>query len=68
MAGRFIVTHDADGMFRFALTTATGEVVATSEAFGQKGAAMNGVDSLRELATDAIVDDRTTSATPNHAD
>jgi uncharacterized protein YegP (UPF0339 family) len=57
MAGRFIVTHDADGMFRFALTTATGEVVATSEAYGQKGAAMNGV-----------VDVVRSSTTPNHAD
>ncbi|MBD8702890.1 DUF1508 domain-containing protein [Frigoribacterium sp. CFBP9039] len=68
MAGRFIVTRDAEGQFRFALTTATGEVVATSDAYRQKGSAMNAIDSMRLLAADAIVDDRTESAEPTRAD
>lgn len=68
MAGKFIVTRDTGGEYRFVLTTAAGEVVASSEPYKQKGSAMNGIDAVRRLAADAIVDDRTESASPTHAD
>jgi len=68
MAGKFIVTRDAAGGYRFALTTAGGEVIATSEAYRQKGAAMNAIDTLRVTAVDAVVDDRVDEVDPRHAD
>jgi len=50
------------------LTAANGEVIATSEGYRQKGSALNGIDSVRRTAVDAIVDDRTLEPSPTHAD
>lgn len=68
MAGKFIVTQDASGDYRFVLTTSDGEVIASSESYKQKGSAMNGIDSARRNAVDAVVDDRTLTVVPGHAD
>ena len=68
MAGKFIVTQGESGEYRFVLTAANGEVIATSEGYRQKGSALNGVDSVRRTAVDAIVDDRTLEPSPMHAD
>ncbi|MGY3261800.1 MULTISPECIES: YegP family protein [unclassified Frigoribacterium] len=68
MAGTFVVTQDASGEYRFALTTGNGVVIASSEGHRQKGAAMNAIDDLRRTAVDAVVDDRTTVPEPGHAD
>jgi uncharacterized protein YegP (UPF0339 family) len=68
MAGTFVVTQDASGEYRFVLTAGTGEVIASSEGYRQKGAAMNGIDAVRRLAVDAVVDDRTATSVPGHAD
>ena len=68
MAGKFIVTQGESGEYRFVLTAANGEVIATSEGYRQKGSALNGIDSVRRTAVDAIVDDRTLEPSPTHAD
>lgn len=68
MAGKFIVTQDATGEYRFVLTSSSGDVIASSEAYKQKGSAMNGIDAVRRTAVDAVVDDRTTAPEPDHAD
>lgn len=68
MAGKFIVTQDASGEYRFVLTASNGEVIASSEGYRQKGSAMNGIDAVRRTAVDAVVDDRTVVAAPGHAD
>jgi uncharacterized protein YegP (UPF0339 family) len=68
MAGKFIVTQADSGEYRFVLTTSTGEVLATSEGYKQKGSALNGIDALRRTAADAVVDDRTREPSPSRAD
>jgi len=68
MAGKFTVTQDASGEYRFVLTASNGEVIASSEGYRQKGSAMNGIDAVRRTAADAVVDDRTLAASPTHAD
>jgi uncharacterized protein YegP (UPF0339 family) len=68
MAGKFIVTQADSGEYRFVLTTSTGEVLATSEGYKQKGSALNGIDALRRTAADAVVDDRTLEPSPSRAD
>lgn len=68
MAGKFIVTQGESGEYRFVLTAANGEVIATSEGYRQKGSALNGIDSVRRTSIDAIVDDRTLEPSPTHAD
>ena len=68
MAGKFIVTQDASGEYRFVLAGGDGEVIASSEGYKQKGSAMNGIDAVRSIAVDAVVDDRSAVPTPGHAD
>jgi uncharacterized protein YegP (UPF0339 family) len=68
MAGKFTVTQGDSGEFRFVLTAANGEVIATSEDYKQKGSALNGIDAVRRTAVDAVVDDRTLEPSPTHAD
>ncbi|KQS15528.1 MULTISPECIES: DUF1508 domain-containing protein [unclassified Frigoribacterium] len=68
MAGKFIVTQDASGEYRFVLTASNGEVIASSEGYKQKGSAMNGIDAVRSTAVDAVVDDRSAAPAPGHAD
>lgn len=59
MAGKFVLTKTDSGEFRFTLVASNGEVIATSEGYTTKGAAQNGIDSVRKVSVDAIVDDRT---------
>ena len=48
------------GKFRFNLVSTNGQVVATSEAYNSKAAAMGGIRSVRSLAADAAIEDQTT--------
>lgn len=50
MAGKFELFKDAGGKFRFRLKAANGEIILASEAYGGKGGAENGVQSVRENA------------------
>jgi len=59
MAGKFVLTKDAAGEFRFTLVASNGEVIASSEGYSQKGAAQNGIDAVRKFAVEAVVDDQT---------
>ncbi|NIJ04969.1 YegP family protein [Frigoribacterium faeni] len=68
MAGKFIVTQDESGEYRFVLTAGSGEVIVTSEGYKQKGAALNAIDSVRRTAVDAVTDDRTPEPTPAYTD
>lgn len=62
MPGKFIVKKGTTGKFRFALVSTNGQVVATSEAYETKRAAMSGVASVRKLAVDAVLHDTTVAA------
>ena len=59
MPGKFVVKKGSTGKFRFNLVSTNGQVVATSEAYDSKQAAMRGIQSVRKLAPDATVDDQT---------
>ena len=63
MSGRFVLKRGRTGKFRFNLLSANGKVVASSEAYETKSAALNGIESVRKNAPDARLDDQTPSAT-----
>ncbi|MDP8961593.1 MAG: YegP family protein [Actinomycetota bacterium] len=58
--GKFVIKKGTTGKFRFNLLASNGQVVATSEAYGSKAAAMGGVRSVQKLAADATIEDQTT--------
>lgn len=60
MPGKFVVKKGSTGKFRFNLISTNGQVVATSEAYNSKAAAMGGIRSVKKLAADAAIEDQTT--------
>jgi uncharacterized protein len=59
MAGKFVLKKDAGGQFRFNLLASNGQVIASSEAYTTKAAALNGIDSVKRHAPAADTDDQT---------
>jgi uncharacterized protein YegP (UPF0339 family) len=59
--GTFELTQDSSGQYRFNLKTANGEVIASSEAYTTKEAALDGIRSVRNNAAAATIDDQTKS-------
>lgn len=57
MAGKFVITKDKRGEFRFVLKAGNGEVIASSEGYKTKASANNGIESVRKNAPDAVVVD-----------
>ena len=57
MSGKFEITKDKAGKFRFRLKAGNGEIIAVSEAYETKAAANNGIESVKKHATDAAVVD-----------
>lgn len=55
MAGTFELYTDRSGEYRFRLKAGNGEVIAISEGYSSKSAALNGIDSVRRNAADAEV-------------
>jgi uncharacterized protein len=62
MAGKFVLKKGTTGKFRFSLLSSNGRVVATSEAYETKAAAMRGIESVRKNASGAKLDDQTEKA------
>jgi uncharacterized protein YegP (UPF0339 family) len=50
MAGKFEITKDKAGKFRFRLKAANGETIATSEAYESNASAKNGIESVQKNA------------------
>ena len=59
MAAKFVVKKTSNGQFRFNLKAGNGEVIATSESYTTKAAALKGVDSVKKNAAGADVVDET---------
>jgi hypothetical protein len=57
MAGKFELYTDKAGKFRFNLKAGNGQVIASSEAYESKKAALNGIESVRKNAPDAKLAD-----------
>lgn len=62
MAGKFVVKKGTTGKFRFTLVARNGQVIATSETYNTKAAAMNGIKAVQSTAAGAAVEDQTTKA------
>lgn len=59
MAGKFVLKRGSSGKFHFNLVASNGQVIATSETYETKAAALNGIDSVKRHAPDAELDDQT---------
>jgi len=59
MAGKFQIYKDAGGKFRFTLKSSNGEIIASSETYNSKEAALDGIRSVRNTAPTATVEDMT---------
>ena len=59
MPGKFVVKKGPTGKFRFSLLSTSGQVVAASEPYETKRAAMSGIASVRKLAAAAKLVDTT---------
>ncbi|MCX2932030.1 DUF1508 domain-containing protein [Mycobacterium sp. CVI_P3] len=57
MAGKFEITEDAEGRFRFWLKAGNGAIIATSEDYESKAGVKNAIASVRKHAPDAEVVD-----------
>lgn len=58
MAGRFIISEDGRGGFRFALVANNGQTLAVGEGYPTKMACVNGIETVRRTAPEADIDDR----------
>jgi hypothetical protein len=61
MAGKFVLKKGSSGKFHFNLVAGNGQVIATSETYESKAAALNGIKSVQTNAPGAEVDDQTAS-------
>ncbi len=61
MAAKFVLKKGSSGKVHFNLLATNGQVIATSEAYESKAAAMNGIQSVKKNAPVAEVDDLTVS-------
>lgn len=57
MAGKFVLKKGSTGKVRFNLHSTNGKVIATSEAYETKRAALAGIESVKKHAAGATVDD-----------
>ncbi|MBJ8348274.1 YegP family protein [Antrihabitans sp. YC2-6] len=53
MSARFVLDTNAAGRYYFNLKAANGEIIATSQSYGTKSSALNGIDSVRNNAPGA---------------
>lgn len=59
MAGKFVISKDKAGEYRFKLVAGNGETIAVSEGYKAKSGALNGIESVKKNAAEAAIDDRT---------
>ena len=59
MAGKFDLKKAKNGQTYFVLKAANGQVIAQSEMYTTKAAALNGIESVKKNAPDAAINDLT---------
>jgi uncharacterized protein YegP (UPF0339 family) len=59
MAAKYTLKKGSTGKFHFNLVATNGQVIATSESYESKAAAMKGIESVRKNAAEAQLDDQT---------
>jgi uncharacterized protein YegP (UPF0339 family) len=60
VAAKFVLKKGSTGKFHFNRIATNGQVIATSEAYESKAAALNGIESVKKNAPLAEVDDQST--------
>ena len=58
MAAKFELKKAKSGQFHFNLKAGNGQIIATSEMYESKAAALNGIESVRTNAKGAALDDQ----------
>jgi uncharacterized protein YegP (UPF0339 family) len=58
MAGKFVIKKSGE-QYHFVLKAGNGEIIATSERYTTKASAKNGIESVKENAKAAPVEDET---------
>jgi uncharacterized protein len=61
VAAKFVLKKGSTGKFHFNLVAGNGQVIATSETYESKAAALNGIESVQKNAPVAQLDDQTPS-------
>ncbi|UCF58450.1 MAG: YegP family protein [Candidatus Bathyarchaeota archaeon] len=56
---QFEIFKDTAGEYRFRLRAPNGEIIAASEGYTQKSSCKNGIESVKENAPNAIIQDLT---------
>jgi uncharacterized protein YegP (UPF0339 family)/sporulation protein YlmC with PRC-barrel domain len=56
---RFEINKDAAGQFRFKLLAVNGQTIAVSEGYTTKDNALNGIESVKQNASEAVIEDKT---------
>ena len=59
MAGKFVLKKGSTGKYHFNLVAGNGQVIATSESYERKQSALNGIESVKNNAPAAEIDDQT---------
>ena len=59
MAGKFVLSKGSSGKNHFNLVASNGQVIATSPTYERKESALNGIESVKNNAPDAEIDDQT---------
>ena len=60
MGAKFEISKDVSGEFRFKLIVGNNQTVAVSQGYKSKESALKGVESVKENAAKATVEDKTT--------
>jgi uncharacterized protein YegP (UPF0339 family) len=56
---RFEINKDVAGEFRFKLVATNGEIIAVSEGYTNKDGVMTGIESVKQNAAEAVIEDKT---------
>ena len=59
MDAKFEINKDVKGEFRFKLVAVNGQTIAVSEGYTTKDNALNGIESIRQNAAAAVIEDKT---------
>ena len=61
MPAKFVLKKTASGQFHFTLLATNGRVVASSDMYKTKAAALSGIESIRKNAGSAVFEDKSSS-------
>ena len=59
MGAKFEINKDVSGEFRFKLIVGNNQTVAVSQGYKSKESAMKGIESVKENAAKAVIEDKT---------